>query len=405
MTPERRSLNIFESMFFLRNVGPIVGSVTLQGRVDVEVMDRAARLLQRDYPVMRSWLHRSGEHIDLVSSDEGPGLVVSASSGDVLEGELNIALGPDRPASRISLSQTAGAAVLSLSADHSAGDGVLVMYLLHRLLAYYTDLLRGQVPAPTGKPLFEGTLEEALLAAYEPLPLPPPDTADPPLTLGVDAIAPGAAGLRNLSFGQAETTALVAAARESGISLTSLLSGALACAVRAQFPADAGSQPVTLAIPVNLRPRLVPAVPPDAQFVCASLLMCTTRVGVGERPAEVGGRVGAQMHASLERNDIQHRLVAQRLSGRQAPFPALSFILSNLGTVEDYVVPDGLQVSGTRFASTSRGPVPTLYVMTAGGRLSLELIYDEAFYRTDVIDSVIGHLEASLSASLQKVSL
>jgi hypothetical protein len=392
-------------MFFHRNVGPIVASVTLQGRVDAEVMDRAARLLQRDYPVLRSWLHHSGEHIALVSSDEGPGLAVSASSGDVLEAELNIPLGPDRPASRISLSQSVGAAVLSLSVDHSAGDGILVMYLLHRLLAYYTDLLHGQVPAPTGKPLFEGTLEEALLAAYEPRPLPPPQAADPPLTLGADAVAPGAAGLRNLSFGQAATTALVAAARESGISLTSLLSGALACAVRAQFPADAGSLPVALALPVNLRPRLVPAVPPDAQFVCASLLICTTRVGVGEQFADVGGRIGAQMYAGLERNDIQHRLVAQRLSGRQAPFPALSFILSNLGNVEDYTVPDGLQVSGTRFASTSRGAVPTLYVVTGGGRLSLELSYDDAFYRTDVIDDVIGHLEASLSASLQKVSL
>jgi len=398
MTLEQRSLTLFESMFALIRIGPVVASVNLRGQVDTAVLDRAARLLQRDYPVLRCSIRQDDDGVALVLSDEGSGLAVGAVGPDLLAYELNFPVERDRPVSRISLSQTGESAVLSLAGDHAATDARLNTLLLHRLLDYYTDLLRGVTPAPTGRSAFEGSLEDALLAAFEPGPVPPVADTDPPLTLADDAAAPGPLGVRNFSYDQGTTAALIAAARRGGISVTTLLSGAMACAMRAQFSADAGQLPVSPAFAVDLRPRVDPPIAPDAPFVCVSRQVCAIHVDADEQPVEVGRRIGAQLQAALADNEIQHRLLAQRLAGRPLPLPPISFMVSNIGVVEGYRVPDGLRVTGSRWATTSRGPVPTLFGLTLDGRLNLELVYDTAFYRDDVISDVAKHFEASLLA-------
>ncbi len=72
--------------------------------------------------------------------------------------------------------------------------------------------------------------------------------------------------------------------------------------------------------------------------------------------------------------------------------------MSNTGVVEDYQVPDGLRVVDGRFATTSRGPVPTLFGSTVDGRLALALVYDTAFHRADAIEDVAKNLDACLIA-------
>ncbi|HEV2886899.1 MAG TPA: hypothetical protein VGX49_08315 [Jatrophihabitans sp.] len=396
MTPERRSLTLFESLFARIRIGPVVASISLQGQLDAAVLDRAARLLQRDYPVLRCSIREADDGVSLVLLEEGPGLTLSAPSPDALASELNVPVEPERPVNRISLHQNGESAVLSLAGDHAASDARLNTVLLHRLLDYYTDLLGGVVPAPTGRSAFEGSLEDALLAGYEPGPVQPAVEAEPPLTLAGEAAAPGPLAVHNFSYDQDTTAGLIAAARRGGISVTNLLSGAMACAVRAQFSADAGPMPVAPAFAVDLRPRAVPPIPPDAPFVCVSRQVCAIHVDAEEQPVEVGRRIGTQLRAALERNEIQHRLLAQRLAGRPVPLPPISFMVSNIGIVEDYRVPDGLRVTGSRWATTSRGPVPTLFGLTAYGRLNLDLVYDTAFLPAGVIDDVAKHFEASL---------
>ncbi len=398
MTLQRRSLTLFEAMFARIRIGPVVASVNLQGQVDPAVLDQAARLLQRDYPVLRCSIHEADDGVTLVLSDEGAGLAVGATGPDPLGYELNFAVAPDRPVSRISLSQTGESAVLSLVGDHAASDARLNTLLLHRLLDYYTDLVRGVRPEPTGRPAFDGSLEEALLAAFEPGPVPPVADTDAPLSLAVEAAAPGPLGVRNFSYDQGTTAALIAAARRGGISVTTLLSGAMACAVRAQFPADAGPLPISPAFAVDLRPRVDPPIAPDAAFVCVSRQVCAVGVDADDQPVEVGARIAAQLQEGLRRNEIQHRLLAQRLAGRPLPLPPISFLVSNIGIVEGYRVPDGLRVTGSRWATTSRGPVPTLFGLTLDGRLNLELVYDTAFLPEGVISDVAKHFEASLLA-------
>lgn len=397
MTLQRRSLSFFETLFARIGIGPVVASANLQGQVDAAVMDRAARLLQRDYPLLRCSIHQSTDGVALVLSEEGSGLVLGAPGPDALANELNIHIEQDRPVSRISLYQAEESAVLNLAGDHAASDARLNMLLLHRLLAYYTELLSGVTPAPTERAAFEGSLEDVLLAGYKPSPAPAVEDADQPLTLAVDAATPGALAVRSFSYDRVTTAALIAATRRSGVSITNLLSGALACAVRAQFSA-AGPMPVSPALAVDLRPRVAPPIAPDAPFCCVARQVCSVRVDANDQPVEVARRIGRQMQTALEQNQIQHRLLAQRLAGRPLPLPPISFLVSNIGIVDDYRVPDGLQVTGSRWATTSRGPVPTLFGLTAYGRLNLELVYDTAFLQADVMDDVAEHFEAALLA-------
>ena len=204
--------------------------------------------------------------------------------------------------------------------------------------------------------------------------------------------------VRSFSYHPDTTAALLAAARRGGISITNLLSGAMACAVRAQFPADAGPMPVSAAFAVDLRPRVVPPIAPDAPFCCVARQVCLTDVDASDQPIEVGRRIGTQLREALERDEIQHRLLAQRLAGRPLPLPPISYMVSNIGVVDDYRVPDGLRVTDSRWATTSRGPVPTLFGSTAGGSLNLDLVYDTGFHRAEVIEDVAKHFEASLIA-------
>ncbi|WP_431682755.1 phthiocerol/phthiodiolone dimycocerosyl transferase family protein [Kitasatospora sp. KL5] len=399
MTHERRSLTFFESLFYLWRVGPVVASVTLEGRVDAEVLQRALGLLQRDHPLVRCSFRRAPDAVSIELADDGPVLELVAPGSNGLAQVLNTELQDDRRVYRVTLAQGPQSAVLSFAGDHAGSDARLNTLLLRRLLGHYTDLLRGVESEPTGRSAFEGSLEEALLAAYEPGPVQPPQGGEPPLTLHVAADAPGELAVRGFAFEPATTAALLAAARRDGVSLTNLLVGAMACAVRARFP-EAGPLPVAPAFAVDLRSRVDPPIAADAPFCCVARLVCSTGVDVDDRPAEVGRRIGAQLKESLEQEEIQHRLVSQRAVGEATPLPPISFMVSNIGVIEEYPVPEGLRVTDSRWATTSRGPVPTLFGSTVEGRLTLDLVYDTAFHRTEVIEEVAKQFEAVLLAGV-----
>jgi hypothetical protein len=401
MTAESRPLTAYESLFMWASIGPIVCSATLHGRIDTAVLDEAVRLLRRDYPLLGCAVRRTGNEYALVAGADDSGLILRAPTGDDLAAEVNNPLPLERTVSRITLSQTDQTAVLSLAIEHVVADGRLLALMFHRLLDYYAQLMRGEVPRPTGRSAFEGTLQDALLAGYTPaLPYIPADT-DAPLTLS-GRVAPGAAatgglGVRNLGFGRATTASILAAARRHRISITSLLAGAFACAVRAQFLADDAPLPVAPAFAVDLRPRLVPGVAADAPFCCASHVVTCTPVAVGEHPAEVGRRVGAELRAALERDEPQRMLLAQRLA-RPAVSRPRSFMLSNIGIIEDFPESEGLRVGGVRFAGTARGSVPLLLASTLRGRLNLDVVYDADAAGSEQVEEVIGQFELMLTA-------
>ncbi|MDT0264429.1 hypothetical protein [Jatrophihabitans lederbergiae] len=74
-------------------------------------------------------------------------------------------------------------------------------------------------------------------------------------------------------------------------------------------------------------------------------------------------------------------------------------MVPNIGIVDEYLVPDGLRVIGSRWATTSRGPGATLFGSAANGRLNLDLVYDTGFHQAEVVGEVAKQFEALLIAS------
>jgi hypothetical protein len=84
----------------------------------------------------------------------------------------------------------------------------------------------------------------------------------------------------------------------------------------------------------------------------------------------------------------------------------MSFLLSNVGVVEDFPAPAGTRVVTSRFGTTARGYVPAVFASTTQGRLNLDLVYDRRFHCAEQIEEVAVHVETSLaSGDLRRRSL
>lgn len=367
MTTER-PLTVSESGFVLAGFGPIVVSTTCAGRIDPVVLERAWQRLVGDYPLLRCVIREDlvvelGEH---VPSTTGADFAAEATTG--LGGAV----------SRLTLHQTGDTAVVTLAVDHALSDARLVRTLVHTLFRHYTALLDG-APVPTRpRPAFEPTMEDELLSRYEPG-LPAPQDAPVVLSGGTSS----GFGVRSVVFGAEETAAIVAAAREHGITVNDLLCGAICCAIRERTSSVCT---VALCIPVDLRPRLVPPLDPDAQL-CAAL-PCVITVPVVGDPVEVGREVGARLRAAIHHAEPQRTSLAVRLA--PGPPPPMTFMVSNVGVVENPVLPTGTRFVGSHFAATLHGPVPGMFVATVDGRLTLDVVHDRACQSDEEIGEVVG---------------
>lgn len=392
MTIERR-LTVSESNFVLAGFGPVVVSTTCTGRVDPVLLDRAWHQLTHDHPVLRCVIRASEDGFALVLRDNGPE-VAAGADGFLAAATTRLDGGA---VSRLTLRQSADTAVLTLAVDHALSDARLVRTLLHTLLRHYTDLLRGDVAPSTPRPVFESTMEDRLLARYEPGWPQLPETPGPPAVLSGGTGTPSGFGVHNVTFDPGVTAEIVTLARENRISVNDLVCGAVCCAVRKRFPDTDGPLPVALCIPVDLRHRLDPPIAPDAQLCCALPCVVTVPVDVEDDPVEVGRRLGAQLRAAIDRAEPQRTLLALCLD--PAPPPPMTFMVSNVGVVENPVLPEGMRVTGSHFAATLPGPVPGMFVATVGGRLTLDVVYDRAFQSA----AEIGEVMASVAVTTRRV--
>jgi hypothetical protein len=397
-----RLLSVSESIFVWAGIGPIVASVTLDGPVDPVFLAQACRLLVRDYPLLRCRIRETDDGLALVAlEDDGPNLVEGLPG---FAAELSAPLA-DGAVSRMSFLPAQDGTIVRLTVSHAVSDARLVVLLLHTLLRYYTTLLSGDTPPPTGRPVFDGPLEERLLGRYEPGRPESSGTAGPPIQLSGPGVPDGHAPAqrdfvaRHLVIGPAETAALVAVAKNNGSTVTDVLYGTICCAIREQYPGSDRALPVAVGVPVDLRGRLDPPVAPDEQFCCVGRCVVNVDVEVGARPIAVGQRVGVRVREAIEQSAPQRLLLAECLDPA-APQPMTSVVVSNIGTLDDPVLPTGLKIIESRFASATRGPVPRLYVSTLYGMLIIDLICDPGHHQLPGIENVLVRLESLLVSPL-----
>ncbi|MFJ8911111.1 chromosome condensation protein [Amycolatopsis sp. NPDC102389] len=397
MTTTERPLTVSETAYILAGFGPVVVRTAFTGQFDPVLLESAWQRLGREYPLLRCGILGSPDGFLVALRDSMPKVAVGA---DTFEHEISQRL-EDGAISRLSLYETTDTTVLALAVDHSVSDARLVQALLRSLLRIYTALLRDEVPPSAPRPVFEAGLEELFSGRYEPgWPEPHGVPGEPAVLPGGSGEPPSGIGVHHLEFEPEHTAEVVAFARASRISVTGLLCGALSKAVLARLPEEDGPRPVTFCIPVDLRARLDPPIAPDAQLCGALPTLVTVPVAADDEPLDVGQRVAAELLAGLGRDEPQRVLLARCLT--PAPPPPMTFMVSNIGVVEDPVLPEGLRVTGSRFAATLHGPVPAMFVTTVSGRLTVDVVYDRAFHNSGEIGEVMASVEATLRAPVSR---
>ncbi|ANN16122.1 chromosome condensation protein [Amycolatopsis orientalis] len=393
MTTTERALTVSETAFLLAGFGPVVVRTTFAGSFEPKVLEAAWQRLGLEYPLLRCGILGGLDGFRLSLRNELPEVADGAAGfGDDITRRL-----ADGAISRLSLHETSDATALTLAVDHAVSDGRLVRNLLHDLLRIYTALSRDETLPAAPRPVFEPSLEELFEGQYEQGWPEPPSVLGDPLTLsGGPGKPPSGFGVHHLEFEPGPTAEIVAIARKNGISITGLLCGAVSSAIRARLPESDGSLPVTLRVPIDFRERLVP--PLDALAQLCGALPCTVTVSVAadDEPLKVGLHATSELRAVLERDEPQRALLAQRHS--PAPPPPTTIVVSNIGEAGDPVLPDGLRVTGSRFATTLNGPVPGMFVSTTSGRLTLDVVFDRAFHNAEEIAEVMASVEATLRA-------
>ncbi|ASF12191.1 hypothetical protein NBRGN_031_00550 [Nocardia brasiliensis NBRC 14402] len=251
--PLVRVLDRSERMFAAS--GHCVGySVRVRGRVDLESLRAAFSALGTTHPLLSCRLvDTSDGHTAFAHVDEPPlVLVTHGTEGNETSPDIE-----NRTAAIHVRLENADIAWVTFLVHHSIADGTHAMRLLADLWTYYTDTVQGHVLRPRPQP-YPRSLEQLLTErhiAANPTPELPVAPADRPTTL--DPV-PATTAHPRVELTAAETKALAELGHEVGATINSLVSAVLLRAV-----ADTNGVDITdlrYAYPVNVRPRLTPAV-------------------------------------------------------------------------------------------------------------------------------------------------
>ncbi|MQY04666.1 phthiocerol/phthiodiolone dimycocerosyl transferase family protein [Actinomadura macrotermitis] len=399
---DERVLTPRESMIVASGASPAFITVTAEGGLDVNALDRAMRLLADAHPILRTQIARTdgGRFVLRVIAGRPP--LVLHEDGTTFSDVVGTPWRVGERASRLVVLREGRRCTIVLAIHHAVADGRLITALLQRLVEYYDALTRG-VPVPVvHRDDLDPPLEEVLRRAGPPRAAPPPQTAPPPeiATLApqsAPANGPVGFGFRNLPFDRETTARFIAAAKRHGLSVGSLVAGVMAASLRALHESG---EPLVLALclQVDLRGRLTPPIPPEAAMSAVGSVIINLPVPPGASPAEVGVQVDGEMEVAAERALHQARLLA---AGR-LDLPRtqeISVSISNLGRLAFPSTAGDLRFGTIRSVATMPFMrVPALVSNTTNGSLNLDLIYNRAFLTDELVRRLTREIENRMAA-------
>ncbi|MFC6013615.1 phthiocerol/phthiodiolone dimycocerosyl transferase family protein [Nocardia lasii] len=212
------------------------------------------------------------------------------------------------------------------------------------------------------------------------------DPADAPRTLPRDG-APGDPvgrfAMQRVELTAQETAALVAVARERGLSVNSVLSGAALAAVRTRFP-ESGEVAMFCGFAADVRGEFDPAVPVETIVNFASGAGTLVRATGDTTQLELAQQVETGLRAARERREPALFPLAAQLV--RDPFTAAllsappTLAISNIGRVPPHSIPDHIAFLRDDVYAMGPGMPPKLTAFTIAGRLTLQLEYDTDHY-------------------------
>jgi hypothetical protein len=398
---------------------------TVRGGVDPELLDAAFTAVLAEAPGLRSRLEKDGDdyYLSLLEPSELPHLHVRRDEPGARLQEYNKPLYLGGPLARAVLLTGADEDVVMFGVDHAISDGRSATAFCSRIWQRYIDIQSGahsprkpgpqEWPAPLDHWLPE--CDEAELDAYVDERLRraegAPVAALPFQAAGSTPPVPAASLMtsRRLRLTESETTALLAFAKDAGVSVNGLVAAALLAAVRAGLPAELDDHRLSSFCTVDLRDQVAPGLSHEAMVPMVSWYRDLLEVPPGVDLVKLGHRFTTELRAGIERGDAAMEMRAlDRLLAHPQLWPT-SLVLTNVGRIEGPPSPKGLEiVDMTKFPLSSRwdperGAGPLLASpATIYGRFSIEMPYSTQCFTTEQMDAIHDHVRDSLLACAER---
>ncbi|MEU5049456.1 hypothetical protein [Streptomyces sp. NPDC021096] len=426
---EQRALSPFETGYFsaaarfgsvpVAGLPVYVGSV-VRGPVDAGLLRRVLDELAAGHPLLRcrvapgsggapAFHVREGfrPRLDVVDGGDAAYLALINSRQDWADGFFRGYLMRDGEQSRV-----------VLAIHHGIADGRSVFALLDELWRRYTALASG-----AGLPVVVGhRVPDAVDTRL------PAVVSDAEVTAFLDRLAGAAAGdgpvpaalptdgdgtgedplgrfaLDRIELGPDTTAAFMATARAHGLTVNSLLCGAVLAAVRTQLAPASGELPLVCGNAADLRGTLRPELPASTVLNCASGFGTLLPVPAGADPVALGRMMSADARRALaDRDPARYVLAVQRArtdQGAAALGAPPTVAVSNVGLVPGHPTPPGLRIVRDEVYTMAAGMPPKLTAFTYDGRLTVQVEYDTAVHTR----ALMGRLGAELDAALRGVA-
>ncbi|WP_405987278.1 phthiocerol/phthiodiolone dimycocerosyl transferase family protein [Streptomyces sp. NBC_00872] len=384
----------------------------VEGELDEGILTQALVHLRACYPLIAGKIVTGeGEGRPLVRVEEaaaGPTLHHGVDLGK----EINAPLAWDRgPLLRLAVVREPGRTRVVMTLPRAFVDGMSYLAVHRRLWELYTAVAEGRsLPADPVRPVLGPALDDLLAARFTPQRLRDfvaerarLDAEAPPALLPALAARDGGPGpdmtfaITGVGADIDQCARLVERARDAGLTLNALVSGVLLTSLRSLFPVQDGPVRMLCTTAADMRRRLSPPLPAEVLQSAATTTSIRLRITDHAHPAEVGQELAAQLRADLESGAAAMELAAFPYMLDQHP-PSL--VITNVGTIAEPVLPDGLRISDVRLAPLGHVPMVFAVVSRYQGRLAIDLTYSRAWYT----DAQIRELSNRLSAAVDSLT-
>ena len=373
-----------------------------RGQLDRPTLDAAFAWLTQTNPILRTRLGHRDDRPCFDVIDEHPlRAMVGPNEPVAMLGRAATGWSPAKGLSRLVVCIGRYGGRVAMFTDHSIADGRAKFALFHDLWAAYTAIAGGRPAGPAvvrAMPAPPTTVLAERLGRAAP-------TASAPV-----AVASGQGKVeltkRYVTLTARETAGLSVYAREHGLTVNGLLTGAVLASQRRLATESERSVEMTCVSRIDLRSRLSPGVGALETTNLSGVHEARTAVASPADPVEIGREVARQLRDSVARrfpeNDFLDRSFAEReRSGAAGPTFAA---VSNLGRLPELPAPPELQLEDFSIYSHSGAMAhPAYAIYTYRDRLSIQFLYRPDLYAdrdmNELLDDVVRFLQALQPAS------
>lgn len=387
----------------------VVLSCDVEGDLDDAVLAQALTHLQARTPLLTGKITEGpGRQPLVLIADTDPGPGTDLGHGADFDEEINAPLAWDQgPLLRATVVRGQDRTRVVMSLPRAFVDGMSYLSLHQRLWDTYTSLATGRpVSAGLIQPVLGPALDDLLASHFtsgqlrdfvaERARL---DTERPPVLVPALASHDGGPG-EDMSFrivgidldgGRRER--LEQCARDASLSVNALVSGILLTSLRSLLPAQDGPARLLCTTAVDMRRRLTPPLSAEVLQSAATTTSIRLEVSKEARPAAVGQDLDARLRADLDSGAAAMELAAFPYMLDQHP-PSL--VITNVGTITEPALPEGLRISNVRLAPLGHVPMVFAVVSRYQARLAVDLTYSRAWYTDTQIKELSDHVSAAL---------